>query len=133
MSPPGTVTVVIGPSGCGKSTLLGIMGGMLAATRRDGAKQHGAVAADCLNALTYVFQDFALLPWRSVAGNVALVLEGRPLPRGRDGREGVPAGACAAPGFPPSPMPLAPPIVGRHAPTRRHRPCPRAVRPAPAC
>ncbi len=73
---PGTVTVVIGPSGCGKSTLLGIMGGMLAPSGGT-VDQHGAVAPDCLNALTYVFQDFALLPWRSVAGNVALVLEGR--------------------------------------------------------
>jgi NitT/TauT family transport system ATP-binding protein len=42
---------------------------------------NGTVAADCLNPLTYVFQDFALVPWRSVAGNVSLVLEDSVLSR----------------------------------------------------
>jgi NitT/TauT family transport system ATP-binding protein len=73
---PGEVLVLVGPSGCGKSTLLGIMGGMLSPAAGT-VRVEGAVAEDCLNPLTYVFQDFALLPWRSVAGNVSLVLEQR--------------------------------------------------------
>ena len=82
---PGRVLVLVGPSGCGKSTLLGIIGGLLRPDRGT-VLMEGVVADDCLNPLTPVFQDFSLLPWRSVAGNVSLVLEGR-LPRAeRDAR-----------------------------------------------
>jgi NitT/TauT family transport system ATP-binding protein len=70
----GKVLVLVGPSGCGKSTLLGIMGGMLAPSAGT-VTVSGETAEGCLNPLTYVFQDFSLLPWRSVAGNIALVLE----------------------------------------------------------
>ena len=72
--PAGEVMVLVGPSGCGKSTLLGIIGGMLQPGAGE-VRMDGAVAADCLNPLSTVFQDFALLPWRDVAGNVSLVLE----------------------------------------------------------
>lgn len=69
----GEVVAVIGPSGCGKSTLLQIIGGLLKPTGGS-VFQHGAPPPGCLNPLTYVFQDFALLPWRTVAGNIHLVL-----------------------------------------------------------
>ncbi|MBV9395722.1 MAG: ABC transporter ATP-binding protein [Methylobacteriaceae bacterium] len=73
------IFAVVGPSGCGKSTLLSIIGGLIEPSA--GAVRVGGVSPDALNPITFVFQDFALLPWRSVATNVQLPLEHRDLPR----------------------------------------------------
>ncbi len=78
--PAGRIVSVVGPSGCGKSTLLRLIGGLEQPTRGE-ILQVGAPPPGCLNPLTYVFQDFALLPWRDVAGNISLVLEDHGLPR----------------------------------------------------
>jgi NitT/TauT family transport system ATP-binding protein len=76
----GEILAIVGPSGCGKSTLLGILGGLLKPTRGSVAVV-GDLPADTLNPFTYIFQDFALLPWRSVAANVRLPLEHQALSR----------------------------------------------------
>ena len=68
------ILALIGPSGCGKSTLLGILGGILKPTAGR-VLLRGDPPPNSLNPLTYVFQDFALLPWRSVEANIALPLE----------------------------------------------------------
>ncbi|VAW11033.1 ABC transporter, ATP-binding protein (cluster 10, nitrate/sulfonate/bicarbonate) [hydrothermal vent metagenome] len=68
------IVCIVGPSGCGKSTLLRFIGG-LEQPMRGQVVQIGEAPAGCLNPLTYIFQDFALLPWRTVKGNISLVLE----------------------------------------------------------
>jgi NitT/TauT family transport system ATP-binding protein len=72
--PDGEIVCIIGPSGCGKSTLLRFIGGL---ERPDTGRvlTTGEPPPGSLNPLTYIFQDFALLPWRTVEGNVSLVLE----------------------------------------------------------
>jgi NitT/TauT family transport system ATP-binding protein len=68
------IVVILGPSGCGKSTLLAILGGILRPTSGE-VLIEGTPPPGSLNPFTFVFQDFALLPWRSVADNISLVLE----------------------------------------------------------
>ena len=75
--PQGEILVIVGPSGCGKSTLLGIAGGLLQPTA--GTVSVSGAMPSSLNPFTYIFQDFALLPWRSVAANVRLPIEHHPV------------------------------------------------------
>jgi NitT/TauT family transport system ATP-binding protein len=72
--PEGAFTAVVGPSGCGKTTLLNLAAGLLQPTAGS-----LAVFGERLSGLnrraTYVFQQDALLPWKTVIANVALGLE----------------------------------------------------------
>ncbi|MGH2377774.1 MAG: ABC transporter ATP-binding protein [Candidatus Limnocylindria bacterium] len=67
------LVTLIGPSGCGKSTLLRIVGGLIPPTSgsveiRGRSPQDAQRAKD----IGFVFQQPALLPWRTVAENIEL-------------------------------------------------------------
>ncbi len=74
------IVCIVGPSGCGKSTLLRFIGGLEIPTAGE-VMLIGAPPKESLNPLTYIFQDFSLLPWRSVEGNISLALEDHHLTR----------------------------------------------------
>ncbi|MER5934085.1 ABC transporter ATP-binding protein [Streptomyces sp. NPDC002054] len=70
---PGELLAVVGPSGCGKSTLLRTLAGLLAPL--DGrVTQDGTPITRPHADRALVFQDDALLPWRTVRANVELPL-----------------------------------------------------------
>ncbi len=60
---------IIGPTGCGKTTLLHIMAGLEKATQ-GGVEFVGEKRTQSL--VSMVFQDAALMPWRTVEENVPL-------------------------------------------------------------
>jgi iron(III) transport system ATP-binding protein len=79
---PGQVTCLLGPSGCGKSTTLRMIAGV---EMQDSGKifVDGSLICDTIfhipperREIGFMFQDFALFPHLSVAGNVAYGLSG---------------------------------------------------------
>ena len=66
----GEIVAIVGPSGCGKTTLLRLIAGLL--TPAAGTISIGGPRNDSVG---FVFQDYALLPWRTVDENIVLPLE----------------------------------------------------------
>jgi NitT/TauT family transport system ATP-binding protein len=85
---PGGFTSLLGPSGCGKSTLLRVVADLIAPSEGS-ISVLGTSPAEARRgrSLGFVFQDAALLPWRTALQNVELPLE-------VGGRRALPAGAA---------------------------------------
>lgn len=70
----GEFVTIVGPSGCGKSTILSVVDGLISPSGGsvliDGQPVTGPGADRAL-----VFQEFALLPWRTVESNIQLGIE----------------------------------------------------------
>jgi NitT/TauT family transport system ATP-binding protein len=76
----GEFVSVVGPSGCGKSTVLKLISG-LAHPSTGTVKVRGAAVTRTPAGVGFMFQRDALLPWATVAGNIAVGLECAGAPR----------------------------------------------------
>jgi NitT/TauT family transport system ATP-binding protein len=77
----GEFVCIIGPSGCGKTTLLRAAAGFVKPSA-GAARRHGKPITGPSREVAFVFQDYgrALLPWRTVQGNISLALEAAHVP-----------------------------------------------------
>ena len=78
----GELAVIVGPSGSGKSTMLDLLAGLDLPSSGQILLDDQPVTGPGLDR-GVVFQQYALLPWRTALGNVEFGLEAKKVPRGQ--------------------------------------------------
>jgi NitT/TauT family transport system ATP-binding protein len=78
----GEFLTIVGPSGCGKSTLLAAVGGLVPIAEGE-ILVDGEPVIGPGHDRAVVFQEFALLPWRTVEGNILFGMELHRVPTGQ--------------------------------------------------
>jgi NitT/TauT family transport system ATP-binding protein len=72
----GEFVAIVGPSGCGKTTLLNVIAGLIAPWRGE-VLLEGEPITEPGAGRAMVFQDYALMPWRTVEANIRFGIEFR--------------------------------------------------------
>ena len=72
---------IVGPTGCGKTTLANVVCGLLPPTKGK-VTVDGAEVDPRKHNIAFVFQEVAILPWRTVEDNIKLSLELKRFPKG---------------------------------------------------
>ncbi len=75
----GEFLCILGPSGCGKTTLLRIVGGLEKPTSGEISISGQAISGPGPER-AFVFQDYALFPWKTVLENIEFGLHARSIP-----------------------------------------------------
>ncbi len=78
----GEFVCILGPSGCGKTTLLRIVGGLETATKGRITIGGQAISGPGPDR-AFVFQDYALFPWKTVLENMEFGLHARGVEEGK--------------------------------------------------
>jgi NitT/TauT family transport system ATP-binding protein len=76
----GEFLTLIGPSGCGKTSILRAVGGLITPDGGEVRVGETMVRGPVPDEVAYVFQDFALFPWRTALANVEVALELKKVP-----------------------------------------------------